>query len=55
MPLSASAYSTIPPELKDDAASLFTMARNVCGGVGISIGTALATDRLQIRQAHTVP
>ena len=54
MPLSASAYSTIPPELKDDAASLFTMARNVFGGVGISIGTALVTDHLQIRQAHLV-
>ena len=54
VPLSASAYSTIPPELKDDAASLFTMARNVFGGVGISIGTALVTDHLQIRQAHLV-
>ena len=54
VPLSASAYSTIPPELKEDAASLFTMARNVYGGVGISIGTALVTDHLQIRQAHLV-
>ncbi len=54
VPLSSSAYSTIPPELKSDAASLFTMARNVYGGVGISIGTALVTDHLQIRQAHLV-
>ena len=54
VPLSASAYSTIPPELKEDAASLFTMARNVYGGVGISVGTALVTDHLQIRQAHLV-
>ena len=54
VPLSASAYSTIKPELKADAASLFTMARNVFGGVGISIGTALVTDHLQIRQAHLV-
>ena len=54
VPLSASAYSTIPPELKEDAASLFTMARNVYGGVGISVGTALVNDHLQIRQAHLV-
>ena len=50
VPLSSSAYSTIKPDLKADAASLFTMARNVYGGVGISIGTALVTDHLQIRQ-----
>ena len=54
VPLSASAYATIDPDLKADAASLFTMARNVFGGVGISIGTALVTDHLQIRQAHLV-
>ena len=30
------------------------MARNVYGGVGISIGEALVTDHLQIRQAHLV-
>ncbi len=54
VPLSSSAYSTIPPELKSDAASLFTMARNVYGGVGISVGTALVTDHQQIRQAHLV-
>ena len=54
VPLSSSAYSTIAPELKDDAASLFTMARNVYGGVGISIGTALVTDHLQVRQAYLV-
>ena len=54
VPLSASAYSTIAPEMKDSAASLFTMARNVYGGVGISIGQALVTDHLQIRQAHLV-
>jgi DHA2 family multidrug resistance protein len=54
VPLSTAAYSTIPPELKDSAASLFTMARNVYGGVGISVGEALVTDHQQIRQAHLV-
>jgi DHA2 family multidrug resistance protein len=54
VPLSASAYSTIPSELQGDAASLFTMARNVYGGVGISVGNALVTDHQQIRQAYLV-
>ena len=54
VPLSSSAYSTLPGELKEDAASLFTMARNVFGGVGISIGTALVTDHQQLRQANLV-
>ena len=54
VPLSASAYSTISPELQGSAASLLTMARNVFGGVGISIGNALVTDHQQIRQANLV-
>jgi DHA2 family multidrug resistance protein len=54
VPLSSAAYSTIGPEMREDAASLFTMARNVYGGVGISVGTALVTDHQQIRQAHLV-
>ena len=54
VPLSASAYSTIPSEMQGSAASLFTMARNVYGGVGISIGNALVTDHQQIRQANLV-
>ena len=54
VPISSAAYSTIPKELNDDAASMFSMARNVYGGVGISVGTALVTDHQQIRQAHMV-
>lgn len=53
-PISTAAYSTLPKELNDDAAALFSMARNVFGGVGISISTALVTEHLQIRQAHLV-
>ena len=37
--------------MNDDAAALFSMARNVFGGVGISISTALVTEHQQIRQA----
>lgn len=54
VPISTAAYSTIPKELNSDAAALFSMARNVYGGVGISVSTALVTDHLQIRQAHLV-
>jgi DHA2 family multidrug resistance protein len=54
VPISTIAYSTIPEALNGDAAALFSMARNVFGGVGISVSTALITDHLQIRQANLV-
>jgi DHA2 family multidrug resistance protein len=54
VPISTIAYATIPPELNGDAAALFSMARNVFGGIGISISTALVTEHLQIRQAHLI-
>jgi DHA2 family multidrug resistance protein len=53
-PLSTVAFSTLPKELNSDATELFTMARNVMGGIGISVSTALITDHMQIRQAHMV-
>ena len=37
-----------------DAAALFSMARNVFGGLGISISTALITDHQQINQSHLI-
>ena len=54
VPISTIAYATIPPEQNGDATALFSMARNVFGGIGISISTALVTEHLQIRQAHLV-
>ena len=54
VPISSAAYSTIPKELNDDAASLFSMARNVYGGVGISVATALVTNHQQVRQSDMV-
>ena len=54
VPISTIAYATIPPELNGDATALFSMARNVFGGIGISVSTALVTEHLQIRQAHLV-
>jgi MFS transporter, DHA2 family, multidrug resistance protein len=54
VPISTIAYSTVPPRLNGDAAALFSMARNVFGGIGISVSTALVTDHLQIRQTYLI-
>ena len=54
VPLSVVAYQTLPQELNGDATALFTMMRNVCGALGISLSTALVTERTQIREAHMV-
>jgi len=54
VPISTIAYSTMPASMNDDAAALFSMARNVCGGIGISVSTALITDHQQARQARMV-
>ncbi|MDB5394464.1 MAG: EmrB/QacA family drug resistance transporter [Rhodospirillales bacterium] len=54
VPISTIAYATIPAEMTGDATALFSMARNVFGGIGISISTALVTDHLQTRQARLV-
>ncbi len=52
VPISTAAYMTLDKKLNTDGAALFSMARNVFGGVGISISTALVTDHQQIRQSY---
>jgi MFS transporter, DHA2 family, multidrug resistance protein len=54
VPISTIAYATLKPEQNGDAAALFSMARNVFGGLGISISTALIEDHLQARQARLI-
>jgi DHA2 family multidrug resistance protein len=54
VPISTIAYATVPRELNGDATALFTMARNVFGGIGISVSTALVTEHLQVRQSYLV-
>jgi DHA2 family multidrug resistance protein len=54
VPISTIAYATIPRELNGDAAALFSMARNVFGGLGISISTALVTEHEQAHQAYLI-
>jgi DHA2 family multidrug resistance protein len=54
VPISTMAYTTLPPEQNGDGAALFSMSRNVLGGLGISISTALITDHQQIHQSYLV-
>jgi DHA2 family multidrug resistance protein len=54
VPISTIAYATLPPAMNSDAAALFSMARNVCGGIGISVSTALITNHEQTRQSQLV-
>ncbi|PPQ25876.1 DHA2 family efflux MFS transporter permease subunit [Rhodopila globiformis] len=54
VPISTLAYATVTPRLNGDATALFTSARNVFGGVGISISTAMVTQYSQSSQAHMV-
>ena len=54
VPISTAAYQTLPKEEHGDGAALFTMARNVLGGIGISVSTALITNHEQIRQQYQI-
>jgi DHA2 family multidrug resistance protein len=55
VPISTVAYATLRPEQQGDAAALFSMSRNVLGGIGISVATALVTDHEQTSQEILVP
>jgi DHA2 family multidrug resistance protein len=52
VPISTLAYVTLPKKLNGDAAALYTMFRNVSGSIGISLATAMVTERTQVRTAH---
>jgi DHA2 family multidrug resistance protein len=52
VPISAIAYATLPKEQNADAAALYTMFRNVSGSIGISVATALVTERTQVHTAY---
>jgi DHA2 family multidrug resistance protein len=54
VPISTIAYTTIPDESQGDAAALFSMSRNVFGGLGISLATALVTEHEQANQQSLV-
>ncbi|GLQ91070.1 DHA2 family efflux MFS transporter permease subunit [Dyella acidisoli] len=52
VPISIMAYHSLPRSLGADASALFVMFRNVSGSVGISIATAVVSERTQASQAH---
>ncbi len=52
IPISTSAYMTLPRELNTDAASLYVLVRNIAGSAAISISTAFATTLGQSSMAH---
>ncbi|MFZ0494455.1 MAG: DHA2 family efflux MFS transporter permease subunit [Methylocella sp.] len=52
VPISTVAYTTLPRELNGDATALFIMLRNVFGSVGVSVSTAMITERTQIHQSY---
>ena len=52
VPIRMIAYPTLPLKFNGNATALFSMARNVCGGIGISVSTALIIEHQQICQAH---
>ena len=54
VPLTTIAFVTIPQRLNADASALFTMFRNVAGSIGISLSTAMITERSQARSAQLV-
>jgi DHA2 family multidrug resistance protein len=54
VPISTIAYATLPQSMTGDATALFNMARNVFGGVGISISTAIVTNYQQVNQLSLI-
>ena len=52
VPLSAITFSTLPADLRTEAAGLFSLMRNIGSSVGISIVTALLTRSTQINHAQ---
>ncbi len=52
VPISTIAYLTLPQTMRSDGAALFSMFRNVGGAIGISLATAMVTQRQQADQAH---
>lgn len=52
VPISTIAYSTLPREHAGDATALYSMFRNIAGSFGISLGTALISEREAARQTH---
>lgn len=54
VPNSTLSYSTLPRSLNGDATALYSMFRNIGGSVGISLSTAVVSNRIQAHRGHLV-
>ena len=54
VPNSTLAYATMPRELQRDATALYSMFRNIGGSIGISVATAVVSNRIQAHRGHLV-
>ena len=52
VPLSTVAFATLDPRFRTDAASLFSLVRNLGSSIGISIVTVVLSRNIQINHAH---
>ncbi|MCI5077864.1 DHA2 family efflux MFS transporter permease subunit [Oricola sp.] len=52
VPLSTVAFATLAPQYRTDAASLFSLVRNIGSSIGISIVTVMLTRNMQINHAE---
>lgn len=52
VPLSTVAFATLSPQYRTDAASLFSLVRNIGSSIGISIVSVLLTRNVQINHAE---
>lgn len=52
VPLSTITFATLPPHLRTEAASLFSLVRNVGSSVGISVVTVVLSQSTQINHAN---
>jgi len=55
VPISTSAYITMPRELNNDASALYVLIRNIAGSAAISIATAMITSGTQAGMAELAP
>ena len=54
VPNSTLSYATMPRVLQRDATALYSMFRNIGGAIGISVSTAIVSDRIQVHRGHLV-
>jgi MFS transporter, DHA2 family, multidrug resistance protein len=52
VPIATITFATLPRELNGDATALFAVFRNVFGSIGVSVATAMITERTQIHQSY---